>query len=522
LGDVLKHDAIGPEGFRGIHGVGPAEERQLKACLSRLTPYIDSNGDVAWDSYSQATGMPVPSLESGGIDQFESSKSVTPDPVIDSEASWVPTREITSGDGFIGAFPEVIEAILESRENGADRAILMERLTRQPGERKTLDQIASAQPVAITREGIRVRESKLLNQLAEALLHGKCRRLGLKFQLSFLQYWKKAAEQFGDKETISFTHFVEGLETAWGVSAEQIFVHLPLITSVLTRKAVLPEPLRAHMRRDHRVYRKLSIADAAIPVTMLPIGRAIDDLFARGIETIGDLFEAARNGFGLSYNGAIARSVERVVTALVDAIDTDGCIDWCKYEQSLGLARLPLKVPHSPGEFVESLDGVLASIISANSYTLRALEIFQMRVAVPRGRRPTLAETAAKLKTHGPCIKREESVLLSALNDQLIARDMTYSKVVISSGYLDYWAEAERAYLNCNGDFHLFRSLIASEWQLGLDELAEGGEILWAVLNRYPGGRPSRKRKRNQAKDGGQVVPAPVGVVMLRGFRKVH
>lgn len=524
LGDLLRQVELDSGGFRKIPGVSPEDEMHLRKCLSLVELNIDSRGDVAWDDYSRAMGLLGYSQKESPVVSIGSKDIVFSDS--DSEGDWpgapVPAREIANGFDFILALPEVIEAIVASRENEADRAILVERLICPLGQRKTLEQVASLQTFPITRERIRQRESKLLAQLCDAFLHGRFRRLGVSFRPSFICYWKIAAEQFGDAERISFNHFIEGLETAWGVPAEQIFDHLPIIASVLTRKAVFPESLRTNMRRGFKIYRKINDADAGVPVTMLAVGRAADDLSDIGIETIGELFEAARGADGFGLNRASGQTVEKVISALVEALGDDGRIDWRYYQKKLGLVRLPLHSPLSAEEFLATLNEGLVDVIRTNKYTLRASEIFRRRIAVPRMLRPTLAETAENLGTHGSSIKREESVLLSGLNDQLVARDMTHSSVAFCQRYLGYWAEAENAYLNCSGDFRVFCSIVASRWNLEPGHSLDGAETLWAVINRYPGGRPPRKRKRGVAIRARQGASELVGIVMLRGFRRVH
>jgi len=520
LGDLLTYDALDPRGLAGIPGLDPTERLQLEGRLTSLSKHINDDGDIVWDTYYKSVGDLV------GEARHEDPLVVSQQPVDNQHASdegarLVPSYEVTDGASFINAFPEVVRSIMESRDNEVDRAILLERLSCQSQDRKTLDEIASSLKVRLTRERVRQRESKLLNHLTDALLHGRQRRLGVAFRPSFARYWLLVAEQFGENEEISFTRFIETLESTWGVPADQLFVQLPFITSVLTSKAIPPRQMRAHMRRDNRIYRQLASVDRAIPITMLALGKAAGRLHALGIETVGDLFDAARNGNGLDASSNVGRVVEKVLFALVSSHGEDGKIDWRGYEAKLGLVRFPAD-PASAETFLSTLADDLATIIRANRYSLRAVDIFNIRIAAPRAQRLTLAQAAEQLGSHGPSIKREESIFLSALNAQLVGRDLTRSSVTFCSGYLHYWADAEECYRAASGDFQTFCAGVVSKWGIQPAQMVEAGEILWAVLNRYPRGRPPKMRNQRPRPDDTTAARESRGVVVLRGFRRAH
>lgn len=521
IGDLLKPIQGSRNRLHWICGLDPQDAKHLSDRVELLRAHIDRNGNVAWHDYHAACGgtaapasvRPETISTGGASDPLDS-------PVAD-DASLVPSFEIASGADFIRAFPEVIEAIVRARAHPVDRAILVDRLSRQPSDRMTLDQIASSVPVRITRERVRQRETKILLHISNALIHGRQRSLGVQFRPSFTEYWRAAAVQFGGETEITFARFLQVLSSAWNVPAEQLFAHLPLITSVLTSRATVPDALRAHMRRDSRFYQELSEADAATPVTRLALGKVVDSLLADGIETVRALFDAARAGRGPDPRSAAGRVVEKVLSALVAALGEDGQIDWSRYESELGLLRLPAVDPSSISAFLATLIPDLEAIIHANHYSLRALDIFRLRIAVAPALRATLAQTADRLGTHGPSIKREESTLLSGLNDHLVARDLTRSVVSVSPVYLAYWADAADIYGHCGGTLKSFRELAISRWKVSLEELDGPAEILWAVLSQYPAGRPRGKREVADR----AVAPAtaePTGTVVLRGFQRVH
>src|SRR5690606_15435394 len=151
---------------------------------------------------------------------------------------------------------------------------------------------------------------------------------------------------------------------------------------------------------------------------------------------------------------------------LTDALSDDGRIDWPRYAQAMGLASLPEVDPASPAQFLANLSHDMEAIVRINAISARATQILKVRIAVPRTSRLTLAEAAALLGTHGPTIKREESLLLAALNDQLIDRDFTRSRVRYGPRFLDYWADAALIHHECGGSFAVFCALVSERWEV--------------------------------------------------------
>lgn len=523
LESLLVRIEVEPRGLQGILGIN----RMAAACISRsleaLSAAVNDEGNIDWDRFD--AGDAGASIAPDTAPRMSQEGAVRA-PVVhcpeECEANVVPLEKVVDGKGFIDSFPEVIEAIIRTRKHEADRLILTERLTRHPHERRTLEQVAAAAPGSVTRERIRQRETRILERLAGALLYDRADRLGLAFRGSFVGYWKKAAEWFGRREQVSYTEFIQGLQEAWDVPAERIFVHLPLIFSVLTKKATLPERMRERMRLGPRVYRSLDESIRQLPLTRLALGKSAGEIMAFGVETIGDLIAIVRSGSGPEPRTRAGKTIAHTVAGLTEAIADDGSVDWTRYAQVTGLMCLPEGDPSTAEEFLENLPSDMEMVVEANAIGAHAVQIFRMRIAVPRASRLTLARAAEILGTHGPSIKRVESLMLGMLNDQLIDRDLTRSKVMYQPRFLEFWGEAALVHRQCNGEFAVFRELLSKQWGVLWPQFDRGFEVLWSVLNEYPGGRPSAKRAKSGRPALGGSQPSPDGMIVLRGFRRVH
>jgi len=344
------------------------------------------------------------------------------------------------------------------------------------------------------------------------------------FHPSFTKYWHDAANWFGQKRQVTFWEFIEGLSAAWEVSPQRLVEHLPLILAVLTQKATMPEGMRDQMKLAPHVIGKLSDESLIDEIGMLSLGKTGVFLEARGIRTIGNLLESIRKGAAPPAKSSHGRVIYRSMHALARSASTLGKIDWATYASQMGSPSLPSRVSKEPPEFLERLAESLEEIIEVNQLSMRATQIFRLRIAVPRSKRLTLAQTAEKLDTHGPTVKREESIFLGALNDFLVEQDFTHSRATYTKEFLQFWQDASIAFRQSEGNFGVFCDRLAEQWEIAVPLLADPAETLWAVLSEYPRGRP-RKPKASVRVEAIARAPTHVaegGVVMLRGFRTVH
>lgn len=484
LGEALRTGQL----FR-IPGVGMKTIREAGEKMERLALQISpDDGKIDWQSYHETCGLAA-----------------------------VPSGDIGQGREFLEVFGEVIEAIIRYQDNPVDQIILTERLMRQPSERMTLDEVGAALPVRITRERVRQRQEILLHGISAALLHNDCRDLQFCFRESFARRWRDAADLFGGEREITFTRFMAGLEQAWGVSASELFPHLPLITSILTSRAQLPAALREGLKLSPKLLSPVDPSLLRAPVSWLSAGKLTEELQGCGCETVGDLVEAAKSG-GLPGPQSVAgkRCVD-LLYAIAQALDANGQFSWPIFAASRGMAHLSAEERGTPGEFIIALNRDLEEIVRANATSLRAADVFRLRTCLPRTSRRTLGEVAKILGSHGPSIKREESLLLDALHSQLVLHDYTFSRVLFRPSFRKFWRESWRVYCDCGGDFEDFSAALAAEWSLPLREIRRGSDAIWAVLTRYPNGRLTAGRQRRQA----VVPPFEGGTIVLRGFRRV-
>jgi hypothetical protein len=517
IGTLLVRALMSKRDLEGL-GLQAQETSFLRRRLKLISKSLLANGDINWNAYEACCAS---SKEPIAIEADLHEKLVTVDPpapnvIVAPPIKSIPTFEVRNGVEFINALPEVISEIILSREKEIDRVLLSERLAKHPHERMTLEEVAKSLKKKVTRERIRQRETIVLNELSQSLLFNRGRRLGLYFSQSFRSYWVRAHEAFKGQHAVTFEQFMETLCSSWEVAPHRIFAYLPLITSILTSKATIPEAIRGSLRRDPKLFEEFDADSCQVSIRRLPIGWLARDLTRSGIETVGDFIEHARKGRALTGN---SRSVDHLIDALIAARDESGCVDMEKVFLSFGLAATPARDPECAAQFLDGLLSDVRSIVQENMFTKRSLQIFDLRIAVSHRRRPTLAEVASQLGTHGPSIKREESVLLEELNRQLVEQDYTHAKALVRPRFASYWQQAAAAYHNCGGDYSAFCQLATTTWGAHFPEAV--AEILWAVVSEYP------RHGKGRASDGRPSRPisasaASVGKIVLRGFRSVH
>lgn len=485
LGEALRTGLL----FR-IPGVGLKTIREAAAKLERLAASISrEDGSINWQAYHELCGLPA-----------------------------VPSCDVESGAAFLAVFGEVIEAIIRFQDNPIDRIILTERLMRQPHERMTLDAVAAAAPVRVTRERVRQRQEVLLHGISAALLHNDCRELQFCFRESFARRWREAAELFGGEREISFSRFMAGLVQAWGVSAAELYPHLPLVTSILTSRAQLPASMREGLQLSPKLLCPIDAALVRAPVAWLSAAKLTEEIRERGCETVGEFVDAAKAGRLPASQSVIGRKCVEILDAIAEGLDGDGKFSWPAYASARGVAQLPVDERATPGEFLACLNDDLEEIVRANATSIRAADVFRLRTCMPRASRRTLDEVARLLGTHGPSVKREESLLLDALHSQLVLGDYSFSRVLFRPRFREFWREAWRVHRECGMDFEDFSAALAAEWSLPFREVRRGSDAIWAVLTRYPNGRLTAGRQRRPA----AAAPFEGGTIVLRGFRRLY
>ena len=490
LGDLLADGVC--RRLRGLPGIGPKTARQVPARLAELVESaMATGGEPDWDGVAASWGFPP-----------------------------VPAHPVHGSQAFLAALPEVIAAVLDAHPGGMERLILSERISLPPGERRTLEAIAA--PFGVSRERVRQRESRLVDSLSDALIGDDQSAMPLHFRESFRAYWVAAAEHYAGVAELGYPEFVKGLQAVWGISAADLAPFMPLAVAILADGVRVPRPGPV---LHPALSSMIPEAVLARPLGDFPVRRAREGLAAAGLVTFGHLLEAAREDrLPPGRNARIALEIINGVGAALAAGPPENLETWAG---GLGLVALPATDPADGRAFLGSLDEALGEGAGLNATSGRAQRIYRMRTCIPRRRRPTLADTAESLGSHGPTIKREESVMLASLHAQIVERDMTDAAVLWRPGFLSFFAESSDAHGQCGGDYAGFCGALAARWGLDASDVHERAEGLWAVLALYPGGR--RARAEGQRRAGGAAggaVPKQTtsesGVVVLRGFRRAH
>ena len=490
LGDLTAEDVVGR--LRSLPGIGPKTARLVPERLAAIrNSAAETGGEPDWDGIAAAWGF----------------ASTPEEPVADSYS-------------FLAALPQVIATVVGGYESAMDRLILSERISRARAERTTLEAIGNE--FNLTREWVRQRQVRLLNDLSDALINDDQSHMPIHFRESFREFWVRAARHFEDIAELDYPEFERGLEEVWSLPAGELTPFMPLAVAILADGVRLPAP-------GPDLHPALATTPEEIlerPLHEFPVRRAREGLEAAGIVSFGLLLEAAReNRLPPGQDGRIAIDILNGVGRALAEGPAAGADAWAA---GLGLMALPRIDPADGAAFIGSLDEALAEAAQVNGTSGRAEQIYRLRTCIPRRRRPTLHDVAAELATYGSSVKREETVLLASLHTQLVEGDMTDAAVIWRPGFLAFFKAATELHDLAGGDYSRFCSLMARRWGVDTDEVREGVEGLWAVLSLYPGGRRARLMRNRTAAPGrsreeASPTPAPSGgVVVLRGFRRPH
>lgn len=486
VGRLLRPDV--QMGLSRLPGVGRTTADVVRSRLADLAASLDENGDPDWDGVAASWGFPL-----------------------------VPNRPLETGLAFVEAIPETIARWTEAHEEEADRLILRLRLGRERQARATLEELG--QRIGVTRERIRQRQRKLLNGLGAALLDDDQSLSPIQFSTDFRRWWRTAAEVLSTSTTLVWPAFVSALERAWGVPAAKLADVLPYALAVLTDEGQVVAPRHP---LPQRLLEPLPPSLLRRPLRSFPVGRACRDLEAGNIASFGGLLLAAmENRLPQGRSGeAAARLLAGVATSLSDAGETDPV----RLAAALSLPLLPDDPTPDPVAFLFAFNPAVRAAAHHGQMPGRAPEIWTLRTSRPADGRPTLDQTATMLATGGPSIKREETVMLSLLNAQLVHRDQSRAGVIWRPDFLAWTDEAATEWQASDGDFEAFVHRLATRWEMDAGQLRPAVAGLWAVLSLYPAGRRRRKERPPMERETPTAVDQPEiqGLIVLRGFRRVH
>ena len=476
----------------GVRGLGNAT---IKVIGERLTAIADAEGATGlfdWERYSALSNIPL-----------------------------VPANiRPRSGVEFLQALPFALDEIAQALADRIYLIILNNRLAKLPAEQMTLDEIGRVEGVAVTRERVRQKEKRLLKELAGALIWEDFDGLGVLFRPSFTIWWKLAARHFRHQENISFNELVSGLCRVWRVSPEALMEQIPFVVAVITGDTKMPDGFAASIKLDSRLYADLVPETRDLQLSRLRLGKHALEFEKNGISTVGNLVEACKNGRSSVLKSKAGEVALKELQVLAHSLNASGQIVWSVYRTKSGLEILPPEPPRTAAEFAGDLTKTISSLLKVAGVTGRAKKIYNLRTGRIRSERLTLAQVAERLESHGPSIKREESVFLQFLHDLILQHEYCNSPVWLEESWLHYWDDAAEEFEKSRGDFKEFRRRLANRWSLSVRQLILAAPTLWAVIGGYPNGRPIKKK--SPSVDNVVDSPRAAGTIKLRGFRQMH
>ncbi len=448
-----------------VEGMGSTTFDLIVLRLNALVASVTTDGAVNWEEYCRICGITLIPL----------------------------SKAPETGQELIEALDRSFVEIADHISDEVDADILRSRILKMPGQQKTLEQIGQAAVLPITRERVRQKEEKLIRELSNALLTDFYVRLNVHFRFGFARWWQIAAAELNDFENRSFDDFVSSLSKLWDVDVPSLVRQLPIIWSILAGTSRLPEDFRIAIMIHPSLYGELREEVSNLPFRRLRLDQHVRRLEDDGIHTIKDFVDLSRNG-RIGYRSTLALSEAcRHVNMIAHCFDDNGVIDWALYQKSIGIEPFPKSSTADVTGFLINLPENLEKLIDRLKISRRATEIFKFRTSQLARNRPTLSDAADRLNTHGPTIKREESVLLEYLNAIFVKRRYNLLPVWLDASWLQYWKEAARVFSTSRYDFDTFNQNLLKRWQLNNSEpIEQAVAILWAVFSGYPNGRPRR------------------------------
>ncbi len=386
----------------------------------------------------------------------------------------------------------------------------------------TLEWIATSSSSRLTRERVRQRERKLLSALADMLFGFPSRSVKMLPRSEFTEHWRRARDHFPTEGEISLYDFVHGLHVTWDVPHSEVLKNLPLILAVLTSKASLPSGLVSQIRDSSELFVSLPKSIEELHILSLPCAISPSRFEALGISTVGGLWLELREQRLPSSNTKLGRQLRDLTRAIgLSCCALGATFDWTIYCEEMKVIRLSGKSIDSVADALERLSEVVEIAVSSGGFPKNSMSIFRMRISVARTSRPTLQQVAEKLDTYGPCIKRDESLLLHGLNSLLVEGELCGSLLLIDTAHLDSWQRLAKIFSQCGGDFSFFVSMVKDSCPQGQEPSPGSIEAAWSILNRYPGGRNRSRKKLLVSPTSIAALPAG-STIKLRGFRSIH
>jgi len=488
VGDML--DAW-PIRLGSIGNIGNAIIERTHKRLTALVGAANSHGRIDWEKYTAEIGLPLVPSDSGTV----------------------------LAGRFLSSLPEALEQIASNLPDEHFAEILKSRLAKPPAERKTLEEIAQSGSKKITRERVRQKEAKLLEQLANALIWDIYGSLGIHFKPVFSNWWKLAAARFQGVEEIEFDEFITGLGDVWGADTPSIIEQLPIILAIVTGDPNMPSGFRSAIRIDPVLYGRLPEETLALRLDKLRIGRGARQLAEKGVSTVGDFIEMCRSGDSMILDSAGGKSALVQLTALASSLTREGAVNWRQYLVDQELVSIPPQATSSPKQFSMQLTNVIETVLKTSCTYSRAPEIHRLRTSRTNAKRKTLQALADGWGVPGPSVSRDETFLKKFIFNLVIERDFSRSPFWFQKDWLRYWSDAARVFDSGSTNYSEFCQRLSNDWLTDASDLQGAFPTLWAVLSC---GRGRLKDTNKTESIRVRLLEGQPARIRLRGFRRVH
>ena len=478
----------GTEPLLQLPSIGPRTVGQLVHNNIALQNAVEPGGGICWEAYCAAVGIPL-----------------------------LPNRLPVNGREFLSELPAFLAALADVLDDKILATILLDRITKSPTDQKTLEEIGVEAFPALTRERVRQKERKLLEQVTGGLLNDAYDGLGIHFHPGFSLWWRKAADALANVDEIDVESFVAILAKVWTVPHSAVMRQLAPLVAIVTGEPQMSAGFRTLTKLDPRLFNEDTRVLCDLPLTKLRMDKVVIRLRESGMQVVGDVLYRLRSGdLEKMKVGSVKRIMDHL-NMLASCLNTEG-IDWESYRARAKLDVLPVSAPANPADFVRTLPQAIVDLLKCHEISLRAVEIFQRRTGKDARKRMTLHQVGEELGTFASSIKREETVFLAWLNDVLVSREFCSLRVWLDGVWLDRWADAQEVFNQFGSDYDRFTGNLARFWRLSREEISVATPTLWAVFTGYPDGQPSRHQPVIFVEKT-EVVPTRI---RLHGFRRVH
>jgi len=449
---------------------------------------VELGGGICWEAYCAAVGIPL-----------------------------LPNRLPVDGHEFLSELPAFLAALANVLDDKVLATILLDRISKSPTDQKTLEEIGVDAFPALTRERVRQKERKLLEQVTGGLLNDAYDGLGIHFHPGFSFWWRKAADALANVEEIDVESFVALLAKVWTVPQAAVMRQLAPLVAIVTGEPQMSAGFRALTSLDPRLFNEDSRVLYDLPLVKLRMDKVAVRLAEAGMQVVGDVVDRLRSGDLERMKVGSVKRITDHLNLLASCLNIE-VIDWGCYRARVKLDVFPASAPASSSDFVRTLPQAIEDLLKRHRISLRAVEIFQRRTGKDARERMTLHQVGEELGTFGSSIKREETVFLAWLNDVLVSREFCSLLVWLDGAWLDRWAEAQEVFDQFGSDYDRFADNLAQLWRVSRKEIGVASPTLWAVFTGYPDGRPPRYRPVVSV----EKAEVTSGRIRLRGFRRIH